>query len=200
MSRIEAISQYDNALKAGKKYYNNAISKDEDPYIQTLEGKINPASVSSVGLGLLEIPLDRIVGTYTEGRKNSFAGNFMPLMEPKTEFGMKWINLCDYQMTEGIADPIVCYEYLGDFYVQEGNKRVSVMKSLGATDITGNVTRLLPQRSDDPEIKQYFEFVDFYKLSKIYTVVFTQPGSYIKLQAALGLMWTDCCAAIIKAV
>ena len=31
MSRFEAITQYENALKAGKKYYNNALSKGEDP-------------------------------------------------------------------------------------------------------------------------------------------------------------------------
>ncbi|MBQ6479926.1 MAG: BMP family ABC transporter substrate-binding protein [Anaerolineaceae bacterium] len=187
MSRLDAVTQYDNALKAGKKYYNNALSKGEDPYPEVLDEKINLANVSSVNIGLVDIPIDRIVGTYTGGRKNAFAGNYMPLMDPKSEFGQKWINLCNYQMNEGIADPILCYEYLGNFYVQEGNKRVSVLKSLGATDITGTVYRLIPQKSDDPDIKLYFEFLDFYKLSKLYTVSFTQPGSYQKLQAAIGL-------------
>ncbi|MBR6089753.1 MAG: BMP family ABC transporter substrate-binding protein [Anaerolineaceae bacterium] len=187
MSRLEALTQYENAQKMGKKYYNNAVSKGEDPYLQVLDEIINPAEVSAVGIGLVEIPIDRIIGTYSGGRKNAFAGNFMPLMEPKTEFGMKWVNLCNYQMNEGITDPILCYEYLGYFYVQEGNKRVSVLKSLGATDITGNVTRMVPQKSNDPKIKLYYEFMNFYKLSRLYTVFFTQPGGYSKLQAALGL-------------
>lgn len=187
MSRLEAVTQYENALKAGKKYYNNAVNKGENPYPEVLDEKINLSEVSSVNIGLVEIPIDRIVGTYTGGRKNAFAGNFMPLMDAKTEFGEKWINVCGYQMNEGIADPILCYEYLGDFYVQEGNKRVSVLKSFGATDITGNVIRLVPQKSDDPQIKMYYEFLNFYKLSRLYTITFTQSGSYQKLQAALGL-------------
>ena len=187
MSRLEAITQYENALKAGRKYYNNAINNGEDPYLQVLDEKINLSDVSAVNLGLVDIPIDRIIGTYNGGRKNAFAGNFMPLMEQKTEFGGKWINLCNAQMNEGITDPILCYEYLGYFYVQEGNKRVSVLKSFGATDISGNVTRMVPKRTDDPKIRLYFEFTDFYKLSKLYSVWFTEPGGYVKLQAALGL-------------
>ena len=195
MSRFEALTEYENAVKSGKKYYNNAISKGEDPYPIVLDEIINMAEVSSVNIGLVDIPIDRIVGTYTGGRKNAFAGNFMPLMEAKTEFGMKWIDLFNYQVNEGINDPILCYEYLGNFYVQEGNKRVSVLKHLGATDITGNVIRLIPQRSDEPRIKQYFEFLNFYKLSKLYEPIFSQSGSYTKLQAAMGLepdqVWTE---------
>ena len=187
MSRLDAITQYENALKAGKKYYNNALSKGEDPYPEVLDEKVNLANVSSVNVGIVDIPIDRIIGTYTGGRKNAFAGNYMPLMDPKSEFGQKWINLCLYQMDEGITDPILCYEYLGNFYIQEGNKRVSVLKSLGATDITGNVIRLVPQKSEDPQIKLYFEFLNFYKLSRLYTIIFTQAGSYQKLQAAIGL-------------
>ena len=187
MSRIEAINEYDNALKAGKKYYNNALSKGENPFLEVLDEKINLSEVSTISVGLVDIPMELIVGTYNGGRKNAFAGNFMPLMEQKTEFSGKWISVYEYQMNEGIDDPILCYEYLGKFYVQEGNKRVSVMKSLGASDIIGNVNRVLPKKTDDPEIKLYYEFLDFYKLSKLYTVTFTQPGCYPKLQAALGL-------------
>ena len=187
MSRLEAVTQYDNALKAGKKYYNNAINNGEDPYLKVLDEIINPGEVSNINIGLIEIPIERIIGTYNAGRKNAFAGNFMPLMDAKTEFSSKWINLCNAQMNEGITDPIICYEYLGYFYVQEGNKRVSVLKSFGATDITGNVTRVVPKRSDDIKIRLYYEFMDFYKLSKLYSVWFTELGSYAKLQAALGL-------------
>lgn len=187
MSRIEAINEYDNALKAGKKYYNNALSKGENPYLEVLDEKINLSEVSTISIGLVDIPMELIVGTYNGGRKNAFAGNFMPLMEQKTEFSGKWISVYEYQMNEGIDDPILCYEYLGKFYVQEGNKRVSVMKSLGASDIIGNVIRVIPKKTDDPEIQLYYEFLDFYKLSKLYTVTFTQPGGYTKLQAALGL-------------
>lgn len=196
MSRIEAINEYNNALKLGKKYYNACVSRGEDPYPAVLDEMINIASVSSMNIGLIEVPIDRIVGTWSGGRKMAFAGNFMPLMEINTEFGDKWLNLCVAHLDQGgITDPIICFEYLGKFYVKEGHKRVSVLKSFGAYEISANVTRLIPQRSDDPEIKLYFEFLDFYKLSKLYIINFTQPGSYAKLQAAMGLEpdqeWTE---------
>ena len=54
---------------------------------------------------------------------------------------------------EGIRDPIRCYEYMGRFYVQEGNKRVSVLKSYGAPTIPGYVIRVVPAWSDDPAIR-----------------------------------------------
>lgn len=188
MSRLEAINEYNKALKSGKKYYSTALSRGENPYPRVLDEEVSQASTSAVNLGLVEVPIDRIVGTWTGGRMKSFAGNFMPLMEQNTEFAEKWINLCVAHLFEGgITDPIKCYEYMGNFYVQEGHKRVSVLKNFGATDITGNVTRLVPPRSDDPETQLYYEFVNFYKASKLYTVSFSKRGSYAKLQAYLGL-------------
>ncbi len=54
---------------------------------------------------------------------------------------------------------------MNQFYVQEGNKRVSVLKYLGAYSIRGSVTRLVPKRTEDKENKIYFEFLDFYEVS-----------------------------------
>ncbi len=85
----------------------------------------------------------------------------MPLLGLKTEFATKWINLCVSHLDEGIRDPIICFEYLGKFYVQEGNKRVSVLKYFDASSITGNVTRVVPQYSDDPAVQMYYEFMHF---------------------------------------
>ena len=150
MNRLEALAHYEDALKQGKKYYDARMGRGEDPYPKVLDEMINMANVSPMNLGLIEIPIERIIGTRTGGRKNAFAGNFMPLMDPGTEFGDKWITLCEAHLNEGITDPITCYEYLGYFYVQEGHKRVSVLKSYGATDINGNVTRLVPRLTDDP--------------------------------------------------
>ena len=48
--------------------------------------------------------------------------------------------------------PITVLEYMGYYYVIEGNKRASVMKYLDARDIEADVTRVYPPRSDDPEI------------------------------------------------
>ena len=119
----------------------------------------------------------------------------MPLLDDDTEFAVKWSNLCDAHLEEGIHTPIIAYEYLNRFYVQEGNKRVSVLKYYEAVTVPGTVTRLIPARNDTLENKIYYEFLDFYKLSKVNNVRFSKLGGYAKLQTlvckASGEAWTD---------
>ena len=75
---------------------------------------------------------------------------------------------------------------MGRFYIMEGNKRVSVLKSYDAPTIPGTVTRILPVYSEDPETQRYFEFLQFYPRCNLYQIRFTQPGSYEKLQKRMG--------------
>ena len=149
-----------------------------------------------VDLGVINIPADQIVGTKGEGRRTAFAADFMPLLGPDSEFAHKWIELCAAHLSdEGIRDPIRCYEYMGRFYVQEGNKRVSVLKSFGSPSVPGYVTRVIPVYSDDEAVAIYYEFLDFYRLSGIYQVYFSRRGGFAKLQAELGYdpdhVWTE---------
>lgn len=189
MKRMEAIRQYEEAQKKGLRYYRSCIARGKHPYPQVLNDVFsNMMAASQVKLGVLDIPLNRVIGTTTSGRSSSFAGNFMPLLDENTEFAVKWIALCEHHLGgQGICDPIVCYEYMGHFYVTEGNKRVSVLKSYDAVSIQASVTRIVPAWSDDdPRIQVYYEFMNFFQLSRLYDVNFTRPGSYAKLQAALG--------------
>ena len=100
---------------------------------------------------MVEIPADRIAGTKAKGRRSAFSRSFMPLLKDDTEFARKWMTLFGIQMTEGIRDPIKVYEFMNRFYVQEGNKRVSVLKYLGATSIWANVTRVVPVPTESKE-------------------------------------------------
>ncbi len=188
MSRSEAMIQYGRALKEGKRYYRSAVSSGQYPYPQVLDEIVDTRLTAGImNIGTIEIPIERIVGTKTKGRRQAFAGNFMPLLEQESEFGEKWIMLCEANLSqEGLRDPILCYEYLGRFFVQEGNKRVSVLKSFGAPTITAVVRRIIPRPSDDPEIICYYEFMEFYRKSRTYLVRFSKPGQYRKLQLALG--------------
>ena len=189
-------TEYGAALKLGKKQYQDAVAKGEYPYLPVLDDVLSYTDiVSTVSLGTMDIPLAKLVGTKTAERSNSFANNFMPLLPERSEFGIKWLNLYNHQVEDGIQDPIVAYEFMNRFYVQEGNKRVSVMKYLGAYSIPGTVTRLIPKRTDDLENRLYYEFLDFYKLSKVNDVHFSRLGGYAKLQTlvckASGESWTD---------
>ena len=193
----EALEQYAMALKSGQKYYKTAESQGLDPYPAVLDNLLEEQTiVRQEELGLVNIPSELIVGTKSAGRMAALAGNFMPLLGAESEFGMKWISLCDAHLSdEGIRDPIKCFEYLGSFYVQEGNKRASVLKSFGAPSVPGLVTRMIPAPSEEPEIRAYYEFLDFYRLSGQYSVSFRKPGAYARLQAALGMepdhVWTE---------
>ena len=193
----EAAVQYEKALKLGQKNHRDCVHRGRYPYPQVLDEILDDSMIAGrVDLGVIEIPTEKILGTKTAGRKNAFSANFLPLLPADTEFAQKWIGLCAAHLSdEGIRDPIRCYEYLGRFYVQEGNKRVSVLKSYEASTIPGYVIRLLPVYSEEPKIQHYYEFLQFYQLTRLYRVNFSQSGSFPKLQAAMGFeadhVWTE---------
>lgn len=177
-----SIEAYQAANKSAQKAYRSALNKGEYPYLSSLDDFLPyEKTAGEKYIGLVEIPLDLVVGTKTAGRQNSFANNFMPLLGDETEFAYKWSGLYDAQLDEGIRDPIVVYEYMHRFYVLEGNKRVSVLKSLNAVKISAKVTRIIPKKTDDLENKIYYEFMDFYEDAKIYDIWFSKQGSYEKL-------------------
>ena len=149
---------YVRAYKMGKKNYDTRMMLGQRATLEVLD-EILPErhDYSEVSLGLVQIPVSQIVGTRTGGRSNSFAANFMPILKENTEFADKWSTLSTSHVKEGIHEPVKAYEYMNKFYVQEGNKRVSVMKYFGAVTIFGTVTRIIPRRTDEPENKLYYE-------------------------------------------
>ncbi len=191
-----SLEDYRKAYKLGKKDYQTRLMHGQRPILDALDNILPAGEVHSmVSLGLVQIPLDQIVGTVTEGRSNVFAGNFMPILSENSEFAAKWINLSTAHEEEGIREPVKAYEYMNKFYIEEGNKRVSVMKYFEAVSIPGNVTRIMPKRTDEKENRIYFEFLDFYKLAKINYIWFSKEGSFAKLQKNIGKgpedVWTD---------
>ena len=188
MSRLVATEEYAKALKLGQKEVRECRAKDRPTNPAVLHQLVGDVAADrSVCVGLVEIPASRIVGTKTAGRISAFSPGFMPLLARDSEFANKWIDLCAAHLTEGIRDPIVCYEYYGDFYVQEGNKRVSVLKYYESPRIVGIVHRVLPEPSEEPRHKAYLEFLEFFKCTKMYDVQFTAPGCYAKLCQAVGI-------------
>ena len=183
----EAREEYIQAQRLGQKAYKAALAADRDPHPAVLDELPGFDSAGIVQeIGLVEIPAEQIVGVKSAGRISAFAPNFLPLLEPNSEFGHKWVQLCAAHLSTGIQEPIQCFEYLGKFYVQEGNKRVSVLRYMGAPRIPGMVKRIMPEQSDEPRIRAYFEFLDFYKVTGSYLFQFRRPGDYAALLAHLG--------------
>ena len=191
-----SMEEYKSALKAGQKDYRAHVARGQNPYLPVLDDiLVNVNIVATEPLGLVNMPSESIVGTKTSGRHTAFAPNFMPLLDEDTEFATKWSVLCNAHLDEGIRNPVTAYEFLNQFYIEEGNKRVSVLKHFDSASIPGTVTRLIPARNDSLENRIYYEFLDFYKLSKVNIVQFSRLGSYAKLQKlvckASGEEWTD---------
>jgi len=182
IGRNMSYQDYEKAQKMGIKAYKNAVQDGKYPYLPVLDEILSVTDIrGEANLGLVQIPLNRVVGTSTAGRTEAFANNFMPLLDFKTEFGGKWSSLCDSHMEEGIREPIKVYEYLNYYYVVEGNKRVSVLKYFDAVSVPANVTRKIPKLTDDPVVKIYYEFMEFYKVSGVNFIWLSKEGRFKEL-------------------
>lgn len=185
---IMSVQDYMSALKLGRKEYHACVNKGKYPYLPVMENMMSDEDIDSeVSLGEDQIPLRLVVGTCTAGRTNAFANNWMPILDWGTEFAAKWASLSDSQVNEGIRESIKVYEYMNKFYVLEGNKRVSVLKYFKAVTVNAQVIRKVPKKTDDPDVKIYYEFMDFYKATKLNDIYFSKEGSFTTLMELVGI-------------
>ncbi|MDO4294740.1 MAG: BMP family ABC transporter substrate-binding protein [bacterium] len=174
--------EYNKAKRMAEREYRFAVVSGKYPYLPALDEILPFVEIAAeTNLGLVEVPLNLVVGTKTAGRQSAMASNFMPLLDDKSEFAGKWMSLLNAQEKEGIRDPILAFEYMNKFYVQEGNKRVSVLKYMKAASIPAYVTRIVPKRSNTLDNKIYYEFMDFYRVSQMNDIWFSREGSFPEL-------------------
>lgn len=188
MRSQDALEHYRDAWKQGHKEARERSAAGLPEYPAVLETILPEGTGENYqDMGVLEIPAHRIIGTRNAGRTTAFTAGFLPLLSEDSEFATKWMTLCDAHLSpEGIREPILCYEYLGDFYVQEGNKRVSVLRYFDAPTVPSLVRRILPPETDEPHIVAYREFLNFYRDAKLYDVQYRTPGCYARLLSHLG--------------
>lgn len=187
---------YKEALKLGQREVRACVSRGEHPYLTQLDDILTSERISAgIDLGTKWIPSELIVGTRTAGRSNAFAKNFMPILSESSEFAAKWNDLCNAHVEEGIRDPIVCYEYLNRFYVEEGNKRVSVLKFFDAPTVYAKVKRIMPIENGSKEVELYNAFLEFQKCSRMHLPEFSKASDYPKLLRLMGKepdeVWTE---------
>ncbi|MCR5808996.1 MAG: BMP family ABC transporter substrate-binding protein [Clostridiales bacterium] len=183
-AKEEYVKARNLALKEKKELEAAGLS----PYPAVLD-EVFPGALHAnpIELPVQEIPADRIIGTVSAGRISAFSASFLPLPEADSEFAMKWTALLSAHLSDaGIRDPIECYEYLGDFYVSEGNKRVSVLRYFGAVRIPAKIRRVLPEDISDPANAAYAEFLDFYAATGVYDIRFARAGDFARLLSAVG--------------
>lgn len=183
MADYESNSIYKDARALGRRFLSEHADSATKGYLYILDDILDNVEVTGeINLGTLEIPVNKILGTRTSARSNAFAGNFMPLLPVNTEFGAKWTKLYQSHISEGIREPIKVYEYINRYFVQEGNKRVSVLKYCGAVGIEAKVTRLIPKRDESNKlISIYYEFLDFDRRATFDNLWFSHRGSFTRL-------------------
>ena len=171
------MEEYRKARQLGLKEAKLCQSRGGSPYLPVLDEILaEETTCGEVDLGLVDIPMELIVGTRTAGRSQALSRSFYPLMAEDSEFAHKWVALCKAHMDEGINDPIKVYEYMHTFYVEEGNKRVSVLHYFGAVNVPAMVTRILPVKNDSKASIIYYEYVDFYRLTGVNYLWFSGVG------------------------
>lgn len=187
-----SLDDYKKARKLAQRQSRRASAKGESPYPKVLDTILDgQETAGNQYLGMMEIPLSLVIGTKEAGRSNAFSPDFLPLLDETSEFATKWLSLFQSQMEEGLRDPVTVYEYRNRFYVQEGNKRVSIMKYLKMPTILANVTRILPMHDSKKENVVYYEFVEFYKRTGLNMIIFPEPGNYESLLQAMGKDWNS---------
>ena len=182
-----SIEEYAAARKEGLRELHAMQLRGEDPGLPVLSERVPTLNhLSQVPLGLVQISLDQIAGTATKGRTTAFSRSFLPLLDSSSEFASKWSLLYDDVVEEGLRQPVTALEYYNQFYIVEGNKRVSVMRRLDAVFIEANVTRVLPEPEDSERYRVYREFLQFYDDTRMNTVYFEHEGDFARLYERMG--------------
>ena len=117
MDLLEAREEYLKARRLAQKEVRELRSQGRETEPAVLDDILGQTyTATTQELGIVNIPSRRIVGTKTAGRISAFSPGFLPLLDDETEFAQKWMHLCaDHMSDEGIRNPIVCFEYLGNF-------------------------------------------------------------------------------------
>jgi basic membrane lipoprotein Med (substrate-binding protein (PBP1-ABC) superfamily) len=178
---------YRAAQKLGQREVRSLLARGQTPYPALLSEEIpyESRTLNQEMPRLMEIPAERIVGVRNVSRQSAFSAGFLPLLAEHTEFAAKWINLYRIHMEEGIRDPVTVYEFRNRYYVEEGNKRVSVLRYAGAGHIPAYVTRILPPDDGEKENNIYYAYLAFARASGCIDLYFSEEGRFERLFAAL---------------
>lgn len=186
--QAESWAVYRKAYNAGRREVKKQVKQGSDPYLRSLSGFLKDDMVAEkVSLEVMDIPTEKIVGIATDEGRDLYTLDFLPLSAPDGEFASKWCKLYWYYLSnKGIRCPITCYEYMGEFYIIDGLKRVSIAKCHGIPTISASVTRLLPIKTGKATVQRYYDFLSCFEKTGLYQIAFTKPYSFERFQKALG--------------
>ena len=167
----EAQAAYRKFLKSSRGMLGLNFKKKENlksfTEIQKEENAYN-----SVNLGIKEIPLDKIVGSVE--KYSYFDKNFVPKNDIVKQ---RWINIYVGYMMDSMLPPVILYKIKDDYYVYDGNHRVSVAKFLNFASIEAEVEEFLPTKDTKDKVI-YREHMFFEKETGIEGIILSEPIKY----------------------
>ena len=167
----EAQAAYRKFLKSSRGILGLNLKKQENlksfTEIQKEENAYN-----SVNLGIKEISLDKIVGSVE--KYSYFDKNFVPKNDIVKQ---RWINIYVGYMMDSMLPPVILYKIKDDYYVYDGNHRVSVAKFLNFASIEAEVEEFLPTKDTKDKVI-YQEHMFFEKETGIEEIILSEPIKY----------------------
>ena len=167
----EAQAAYRKFLKSSRGMLGLNFKKQENlksfTEIQKEENAYN-----GVNLGIKEIPLDKIVGSVE--KYSYFDKNFVPKNDIVKQ---RWINIYVGYMMDSMLPPVILYKIKDDYYVYDGNHRVSVAKFLNFASIEAEVEEFLPTKDTKDKVI-YREHMFFEKETGIEEIILSEPIKY----------------------
>ena len=167
----EAQAAYRKFLKSSRGILGLNLKKQENlksfTEIQKEENAYN-----SVNLGIKEIRLDKIVGSVE--KYSYFDKNFVPKNDIVKQ---RWINIYVGYMMDSMLPPVILYKIKDDYYVYDGNHRVSVAKFLNFASIEAEVEEFLPTKDTKDKVI-YREHMFFEKETGIEEIILSEPIKY----------------------
>lgn len=171
MNVMEAEEAYKKFLKSSRGIFGFNFKKKENlksfSEIQKEENAYN-----SVNLGIKEVPLDKIVGSVE--KYADFDKNFVP---KNNVVKQRWINIYIGYTSDSMLPTVILYKIKDNYYVYDGNHRVSVAKFLNFATIEAQVEEFLPTKDTKDKVI-YRENMIFEKETGLSDIFLSEPIKY----------------------
>jgi hypothetical protein len=168
---MEAEEAYKKFLKSSRGIFGFNFKKKENlksfSEIQKEENAYN-----SVNLGIKEVPLDKIVGSVE--KYADFDKNFVP---KNNVVKQRWINIYIGYTSDSMLPTVILYKIKDNYYVYDGNHRVSVAKFLNFATIEAQVEEFLPTKDTKDKVI-YREHMIFEKETGLSDISLSEPIKY----------------------
>lgn len=173
INKEEAESAFKKALRKTRfNFFDRENRKIKE--FSTVE-KENQLS-NKIYLGLKEVQLGKIVGTVEKAQ--DFDKDFNPLRE---ESKGRWSSVYIKYLENGSLPPVILYKVREEYYVYDGNHRISVAKNLNFHSIEAEVYEFFSQSNEEIDRLSRERF-SFEKESELSNIECSKVESYTELR------------------